>query len=251
MDCRLMNALGLKMELVAVIWSNEKPEEGLHFKEDHRFGCVASMMLAASKGRTAYFNRRSFGCPGGGTGLGFGDCYGAFPIESLLSTGNREWAEKMGRPGSYMAEGERFYKNPGAARKWVDSLPMRDIPAEYVVFKPIGRVSDHEDVRLVIFFANGDQLSALVVLADYNRGANAAAVAPFGAACQSILFAYTEAEKETPRGVIGFFDIAQRKTVDRETLSFTVPYSMFREMESNIEGSFLEMETWRHLLERQ
>lgn len=45
--------------------------------------------------------------------------------------------------------------------------------------------------------------------------------------------------------------IFRRKHVDRETLSFTVPYKMFQEMEDNVEGSFLEMEVWKELQERQ
>jgi hypothetical protein len=104
---------------------------------------------------------------------------------------------------------------------------------------------------LIIFFANADQLSALVVMADYNRGTNQSVVAPFGAACQSILFGYAEAKKKNSRGVIGFFDISQRSVIDREILTFTVPFRMFQEMEASVEGSFLEMHAWRKLQERQ
>ena len=39
--------------------------------------------------------------------------------------------------------------------------------------------------------------------------------------------------------------------VDREILSFTVPFKLFLEMESNVEGSFLEMEDWLKLRDRQ
>ncbi|WP_052304310.1 DUF169 domain-containing protein [Desulfosporosinus orientis] len=108
-----------------------------------------------------------------------------------------------------------------------------------------------EEPKLVIFFVNADQLSALVLLSDYNRGSNQSITAPFGAACQSILFGYAEAEKDNPRGVIGFFDISQRKKVDREIISFTVPYKMFQEMESSVDGSFLDTHAWVQLQERQ
>jgi uncharacterized protein (DUF169 family) len=252
MNSRLLEALKLKMQPVAVILSSEAPESGLHFKEGSTAGCVAAMLVTASKkNRTAFFDRNSFGCPGGGTGLGFGDRYGSFPIDCLLSTGNEEMAAQMGRGGSSMAKGERFYGNPDLARKWVDSLPMTEVPTEYVVFKPWEQVTEQDDPQLVVIFANADQLSALVVMADYNRGTNQSVTAPFGAACQSILFGYAEAKKEHPRGVIGFFDISQRRIVDRETLTFTVPFRMFQEMESGVEGSFLQMHAWRKLQERQ
>ena len=205
MNSQLLKALKLKMQPVAIILTDDKPKDGLRFKEGSVRGCVGAMLVTASKkSHLVFFDRKSFGCPGGGTGLGFGDRYGKFPIDCLLSTGNKKMTLQMGRGGSYMAEGERFYKNPELARKWVDSLPMTNVPTEYVVFKPWELVTEQDDPELIIFFTNADQLSALVVMADYNRGTNQSVTAPFGAACQSILFAYSEAKKENPRGVIGF-----------------------------------------------
>jgi hypothetical protein len=150
-----------------------------------------------------------------------------------------------------MLEGERFYKTPELARKWVDSLPMTDVSTDYVVFKPWEQVTEQDEPDLIVFFANADQLSALVVMADFNRGTNQSVTAPFGAACQSILFAYAEAKKENPRCVIGFFDISKRSIVNREILTLTVPFRMFMDMEASMEGSFLQLHPWRKLQERQ
>jgi uncharacterized protein (DUF169 family) len=252
MNSQLLEALKLRMQPVAVILTEDKPEGGLHFKEGSMRGCVAAMLVTASKkNRMAFFDRNSFGCPGGGTGLGFGDRYAGFPIDSLLSTGSEELAAQIGRGGTSMAEGERFYSTPELARKWVDSLPMTDVPAKYVVFKPWEQVTEKDNPELVVIFVNADQLSALVVMADYNRGTNQSVTAPFGAACQSILFGYAEAKKDNPRGVIGFFDISQRSAVDREILTFTVPFRMLQGMEACVEGSFLQTHAWRKLQERQ
>ena len=119
MNSQLVDALKLKMQPVAVILTNDKPSDGLHFKEGSMGGCVGAMLVTASrKNRVAFFDRKTFGCPGGGTGLGFGDRYGRFPIDCLLSTGDKEIAAQMGRTGTAMAEGERFFKNPELARKW-------------------------------------------------------------------------------------------------------------------------------------
>ncbi|MGD8402286.1 MAG: DUF169 domain-containing protein [Anaerolineales bacterium] len=252
MNSQLLKALKLKMQPVAIILTDDKPEDGLHFKEGSMGGCVAAMLVAASKkSRIAFFDRKSFGCPGGGTGLGFGDRYENFSIDCLLSTGNAAIAAQTGRGRSSMAEGERFYKNPELARKWVDSLPITEVPTEYVVFKPSEQITEQDEPELIVFFVNADQLSALVVMADYNRGNNLSVTAPFGAACQSILFGYAEAKRENPRGVIGFFDISQRPAVDRELLTFTVPFRKFQEMEAGVQGSFLEMNAWQKLQERQ
>lgn len=252
MNSQLVNTLKLKMQPVAIILTDDKPEDGLHFKEGSSRGCVASLLVATSKkSRLAYFDRKTFGCPGGGIGLGFGDRYGKFPIDCLLSTGNEEMAAQMGRESSYMLEGERFYKNPELARKWVNSLPMTDVPTEFVVFKPWEQVTEQEEPELIVFFVNADQLAALVVMADFNRGTNQSITAPFGAACQPILFGFAEAKKESPRGIIGFFDISKRSIVDREILTFTVPFKMFNEMEAGVDESFLKLHAWRKLQERQ
>lgn len=252
MKSQLINSLKLKMQPVAIMLTNEKPKNALQFKEGNMFGCVASMLVTASKkSRLAVFDRNTSGCPGGGTGLGFGDKYGHFPIDCLLAKGNKEFAEKMGSAGAIMREGERFYKTPEQAKKWVDSLPMTDVPADYVVFKPWDQLTEEDSPELMVFFANPDQLSALVVMADFDRGTNQSVTAPFGAACQSILYGYAEAKKEHPKGVLGFFDIAQRSAVERDILTFTVPFKMFKEMETHVDESFLKLHDWRMLQERQ
>jgi hypothetical protein len=94
-------------------------------------------------------------------------------------------------------------------------------------------------------------LSALVVLANYAREANDNVIAPFGAGCHSVcIFPYREAGAENPRAIIGLTDVSARKQVDKDILSFTVPYKMFLEMESNVKGSFLENEEWLKVQER-
>jgi len=136
MDSQLITALKLKMQPVAIILTNDKPAEGLHLKEGSMGGCVAAFLVAASrKGRLAYFNRKTFGCPGGGTGLGFGDRYRKFPIDCLLSTGNKEMAAQMGRGGSSMAEGERFYKKSVSGN---GSLRGRQLPGYACLAKVTG-----------------------------------------------------------------------------------------------------------------
>ena len=65
MNSKIAEAIKLKNSPVAIILTDILPPEGLQFKE-HSWGCVASMMVAASKGRIAYFDRNTYGCVGGG-----------------------------------------------------------------------------------------------------------------------------------------------------------------------------------------
>jgi hypothetical protein len=248
MQSKLVDALRLKHPPVAILLTDDKPTEGIQFKPG-RMGCVAAMLLNASKGRTGFFDKNTYGCPGGGSGLGFGNCYDGFPIERLLSTGGkarladgREWD---------MREGERFHRSPAVTAQWLQAFPFRTVSARYVVLTPLAQVSQEERVALVWWLVNADQLSALVTLAGFDSGATEPASAAWGAACQSIAFAYAEAEREQPRGVIGFFDISQRHRVERETLSFTAPYRLFVAMEANVEDSFIATDVWRELQKRQ
>ena len=103
---------------------------------------------------------------------------------------------------------------------------------------------------LVWLLANADQLSALVTQIGFKRGSVENIVAPWGAACQSILFAYAEAEREQPRAVLGFFDISQRHSIEKDVLSLTIPYKLFQEMEAGSDESFFKTEAWQKLQER-
>jgi len=237
----------LKHTPVAVVLTDAKPERATQFKQGG-WGCVGAMLRTAAKGRTVVFDRKTSGCPGGGTGLGFGNCYVGFPIDRLLSTGGK--AELANGSTFDMGEGERFFESPEVAARWAKALPYRDVPTEFIVCKPLDQVAEGEAVALVLMFVNPDQLSALVTLAGFRRGTIDATVSSWGAACQSILFAYAEAESASPRGVIGFFDISQRGKIDRELLSYTMPYSMYLDMESSVDDSFLSTSIWQKLCAR-
>ena len=257
MESKIARAIGMKYSPVAVVFADQRPQEAIQFKEG-RWGCVVSMLAAAAKGRTAVFDRRTFGCLGGGTGLGLGNYYVNFPggIEYFLSTGNKEFCQtevgrNVVRNMPALEDGERYIKTPELARKFIEMLPVVNIKENYVIFKPLEKLAGGEVPKVVVFLVNPDQLSALVVLANYARESNDNVCVPMGAGCHTIgIFPYREDEAELPRAVIGLTDISARKHVDRDVLSFAVPYRMFLEMESNVEGSFLEKEEWLHVLKR-
>jgi uncharacterized protein (DUF169 family) len=269
MKSRIAEALKLKHAPVALVWADEAPENAMQFKED-KWGCVMWLVSAAVKGRTAAADRKTFGCFGGGVGLGFGNQYLNFPggeegFCRFLSSGNVETEE--GRRVAeqiqpFMREeahdnflhGERYVKTPDKVRGFIENLPVRDIPAAYVLFKPLDAVDrEGENLRTVVFFADADQLSALVVLANYGRGDNENVTIPYAAGCQNLgIYPYQEAERERPRAVVGLTDISARlyarKQLGDGLLTFAAPLSLFDEMEGNVEGSFLERHTWRELV---
>jgi uncharacterized protein (DUF169 family) len=268
MDSKIASSLHLKHQPVALLWTNDRPDEALQFHPD-KWGCVMAMFAQAATGKTAVFDRQTFGCIGGGVGLGFGNQYvnwrgGIECFYGFLSNGNAERensseiAQQIAQTGRKVAverflHGEGLVKSPELAKVFVDSMPMVDIPDRYVVFKPLSSVNElKEQPRVVIFPVNADQLSALVSLANYDRGTLDAVIIQPVAGCQSIgILVYKEAVSTRPRAVIGLTDIAARTytapTLGHDILTFSVPLRLFREMESNVQGSFLEKETWHSL----
>ncbi len=262
-------AIELETQPVALVWADRAPAGATQFKPG-RWGCVVNLFAtAAARGRAGAFDRQTFGCWGGGVGLGFGNQYEDFPggLECFcrfLSSGNEE-SEQGGAIGEQMEgsggrrmsddflRGERYVKDPETTLRFVESLPMRDIPAGFVVVKPLEQTDpEHEDVKSVTFFVDPDRLSALVILANYARPDAENVIVPWAAGCQVMgIYAYRELERQRPRGLIGLTDISARKnvraTLGEHVLSFTAPWPLFQEMESNVKGSFLERETWRAL----
>ena len=170
--------------------------------------------------------------------------YKTYPggFDYFLSTGRGE-----GYP-----EGEAYKKTPELVQTFQEALPYTDIPYQYVAFKPLSSVDpSKEEPKIIVFYANPDQLSALVVLANYSRPGNDNVTIPFGAGCHSVcLIPLHEASQPRPRAVVGMTDITARPYIDADLLSFSIPYAMFHEMENNIPGSFLNKHDWLKVADR-
>jgi uncharacterized protein (DUF169 family) len=269
MESKIAEAISLKYQPVALIWSDEKPAKAVQFQEG-KWGCIMWLAASAAKGKAAACDRKTFGCFGGGVGMGFGDQYVNFPggkecFCHFLSAGNEQWeqgqqaAEKVKpflRKEAYdnFVSGERYIKTPQRVHQFIENLPIIDIPTEYVIFKPLADVDpDQETPRVIVFFTDPDQLSAMVVLANYDRPDNHNVIIPYAAGCQTIgIYPYREAQTKRPRAVVGLTDLSARvyirKQLEDSLMTFTVPLAMFKEMESNVAGSFLERPTWQGLL---
>ena len=149
--------------------------------------------------------------------------------------------------------GEGYQKDPAAVQEFIDELPMKDVPAEFVVYKPLSQVDlSREQPVSVVFFSDPDQFSAIGVLANYSFAGNDNVIFPFAAGCQAIgIYSYREAASEKPRAVAGLMDLTARLLLRNQfgenVMSMSIPWKMFLAMEDQVAGSFLERHTWREL----
>ena len=230
--------LGLKESPLGVYYTNDKPE-GVTPK-DGISGCMIGLLQNARKeGKTVYFDKGHFGCPGGAYYMGFRD----IPMPNI------EYFLSCGIPGQM--EGERYIKTPERAREYFAKMIPRRTPATYCVFKPIEKFQTEEKPEVVVFFASPDMLAGLFTLTNYALEKTDAVYTPFGSGCSAVLtHPLKEAEKEQPRAVLGMFDVSARPMVEKDVLTLAMPYSIFLKLLENVSGSFLQTESWKKVFQR-
>jgi len=260
----------LAFEPVAILWSDTMPEGALQIKPGARTCIMPFFAKVLTKGRTAVFDRESFGCPGAKAGLGFGtgypDAFGgagidfmsAFFCKGAESSSNREAfcavANRVPeRERAKFLEGERLHKSPAKAKKWMTrELPITDISERYVIFTPLNRVKEGEKPVVIVFAADPLQLTGLITLVGAVREGIDPVLVPPMAACQQIgAYVYSEARQEHPRGVLGNTDLAARANVGaaipENIFTLAVPFSLFREMEEEAKNGVFDGPIWKDL----
>jgi uncharacterized protein (DUF169 family) len=231
-------ALGLQESPLGIYYTNDEPE-GITPKTGTHVCMIGLLKKARNNGKTVYFDKNHFGCPGGAYYMGFLEL--PMPnIEQFLS---------CGIPGQM--EGERYIKTPELAKKYIEKVKPRPAPANYCVLKPIEQFQRDERPEIVVFFASPDTLSGLFTLTNYALERTDGVYTPFGSGCSTLLtHPLKEAGKEGPRAVLGMFDVSARPMVEKDVLTLSMPYAVFLKLVENVSGSFLQTESWKKVSQR-
>jgi uncharacterized protein (DUF169 family) len=226
-------------ELPITFYYTDAEGRGERHLPAHGHECVLAPLAKVRHGRSLQLDLDSVGCWGGKRYLGFSQAISP-TFDYFLS---------CGIPGK--VEGERYKQSPELVREYVRNTPGLVAPARSIVFKRWDRLEAEDTPAVVIFFARPDVLAGLFTLANFDEPTLTGVVAPFAAGCGSIVaHPYLEGCAETPRAVLGMFDVSARPYVPPETLSFAVPMQKFIAMAANMDESFLITPSWRAVQKR-
>lgn len=249
MDSKIVEMLHLSLEPIGIFFGNTEANSDLEASPDKR-NCVIPFILSAAKGKITSITEAGCTCPGGAVGACFGDGFTRLNpnIHLMLSQGLGDKAPEGAPP--MLKEGERFFCDAETGMKWRMSVPFSEKAYPRIVFAPLSRWEEVGTPDLVYIFANADQISALVTMQGFHNGKTINTLVPFGAACQSIVYAAEQMDQEEACAILGLFDISQRSTVLKDYLSMTMPYTLWENMLDGLDQSCLTTHSWRNIEKR-
>lgn len=246
----LAELLRMEHEPVGVFYFDEKPQDAYELPSGKR-NCVVSMMLMAAQGKPVVTYDENCACAGGAVGLGFGNAFErrGHPTRYLLSTGLADMPDDDRRTlPPHMVNGERFFCSPSVVDAWKEEIPYGDEQSRFVLFAPQSRWVEHRRPDAVVLLLNPDQLSAVVCMGSFRTGKAMQTIAPFSAACQSILRVRQDRNSADAPMVMGMFDIAQRHQLPANMLSLTMGHDRFDQLSEDAPTSCLSSQSWKKLV---
>lgn len=189
------------------------PEPGKH-------QCIFCFYENWLKGETLIITKDNFGCSGAGSCL------------CNVQTRTKEDLVK------FLKDGEGLKATREIMNEWVDHRKPYVQEHSFLLIGPLRR-DRYDLVKTITFFVNPDQLSLLIIGANYRSvpGDIPAVIVPFGAGCMELLPLFSDLN--VPQAIIGATDIAMRQHLPGNILTFTVTKPMFEQLCSLGKDSFL------------
>jgi len=181
--------------------------------------CVFTFYEKWNQGTTLHINEEHYGCGGAGRWM----C----------------GAETRSRKDfiKFLVDEEGLKASHELMEKWIDAGRPYRSNHPHIFIGPL-KEDQWEYAQSITFFVNPDQLSALVIGAQYNSVPEdpPPVIAPFGSGCMLLL---PFKDLTLPQASIGSTDLAMRQHLPPDILAFTVTRPMFEQLCELDERSFL------------
>lgn len=236
---KIKEVIGLNYYPIGMYFADTKPEHSLGFVSKGK-GCMVPLLFSAAKGKTVAFDRQTTGLPCSAFYMGYEEWIFE-GIECFLSDG-----VVWGRTG------ERFIETPEKAKQFVESFVPETLTTQATVFKPLVEFADDEKPELVTFFANPDELSALVYALHFKYPEREdLVVTRFLSGCGAVVTFPMKLKAEGKKQAVwGMHDVSVRKRLPKELMTLTMPFEMLSELYDCLDSSFFITENWQIIKER-
>lgn len=208
----LISRIGLTIPLIGFYDAPDtSPFEPLIKPEPGKRACIFAFYRQWLQGKTLHITKEISGCRGAGHWV------------FHKVTWSREDFVK------FLADDEGLKASHALMNKWLDyNQPYRQ---EYpnILIGPL-REDQYTYLKTITFFVNPDQLSALMLGAQYNSAPSdpPPVIAPFGSGCMELVPLFQDFN--IPQAIIGATDIAMRQYLPPNILALTVTKPMFKQL---------------------
>lgn len=231
---KLVELLDNQYPPIAIYHTKDVPEDSEKVVEEHCI--IRSFFLPSVKeGRSIYGAPMDLRCGGPMSGFCISDSDKRMGLADAYSTMN-----------GYFDSPKRVVDN------YLDMLPVPFTTEDYIVFEPLSKTQARGiEPEVVVFFADPQHISALMVLAGYARESNDSPVEMrYALSCENLyLMPILESRKENPKCIVGLTEFFVRKFVDPDKFSFSIPYSLYKKMDGYAEETFLSKGRWNKPLD--
>lgn len=215
---RLLKKIELSLPLIG-LYDAPDPTDFEPLVKPKKGDCVFSFYKNWLAAETLHITRDHYGCGGAGRWM----C-------GIEMRSRKEFIK-------FLVVEEGLKASPELMEKWIDSSKPYRATHPHILIGPL-KESQWEYIKSVTFFVNPDQLSTLLIGAQYHSSPQdpPPVIAPFGSGCMMLL---PFEDLNIPQASIGATDIAMRRHLPADILAFTVTRSMFNQLCSLNQSSFL------------
>jgi hypothetical protein len=190
--------------------------------------CVFACYNRWMDGATLHITKENYGCGGAGHWL----C-------GIESRSREDFV-------AFLVDGEGLKSSHDLMNQWLGHSKPYEQEYPNILIGPL-QEDQYEHLRSITFYVNPDQLSVLILGAQYNNapGDPPPVIAPFGSGCSQLIPLFDDLD--VPQAIIGATDIAMRQFLPPDILAFTVTKPLFEQLCALDERSFLYKPFWQRL----